>query len=80
MVIHLSAPPAPDGSAVPAPALSTDAALSGLTLTGVDLGAFDPATTGYAANVGHGVTETTVSATVNDGGASYTVKLGRRCR
>ena len=75
VVIHLSAPPAPDGGEVPAPALSTDAALSGLTLSGVDLGAFDPATTGYAAGVGHDVTETTVTATVNDGGASYTVKL-----
>ena len=58
----------------PEPA-STDAALSGLALSGVDLGAFDPATTGYAADVDHGVTETTVTATVNDGGASYTVKL-----
>ena len=55
--------------------LSSDAALSGLALSGVDFGAFDPATTGYAAEVGYGVTETTVSATVNDGGASYTVKL-----
>ena len=75
VVVHLSAPPAPDGGEVPAPALSTDAALSGLALSGVDLGTFDPATTGYAAEVGHGVTETTVTAAVNDGGASYTVKL-----
>ena len=75
MVIHLSAPPAPDGGEAPAPALSSDAALSGLALSGVDFGAFDPATTGYAADVGHDVTETTVSAAVNDGGASYTVKL-----
>ena len=55
--------------------LSTDAALSALTLSGVDIGAFDPATTGYAAEVGHDVTETTVSATVNDDGASYMVML-----
>ncbi len=75
VVIHLSAPPAPDGSEVPAPALSTDAALSGLALSGVDLGAFDPATEEYTASVANDVTETTVTATVNDGGASYTVKL-----
>ena len=58
-----------------APPLSSDAALSGLTLTGVDIGAFDPAATNYAADVGHGVAETTVTATVNDDGASYLVKL-----
>ena len=55
--------------------LSKDAALSGLTLSGVDIGAFDPATSGYTADVDHDVTETTVTATVNDGGASYLVKL-----
>ena len=55
--------------------LSSDAALSGLALSGVDFGAFDPAATNYAADVGHDVTETTVTATVNDGGASYLVKL-----
>ena len=75
VVIHLSAPPAPDGSEVPAPALSTDAALSGLALTGVDLGAFDPATEEYTASVANDVTESTVTATVNDDGASYLVKL-----
>ena len=58
-----------------APPLSSDATLSGLDLSGVDFGAFDPATTGYAAEVDNGVTETTVTATVNDDGASYTVKL-----
>ncbi len=75
VVIHLSAPPAPDGSKVPAPALSTDAALGGLTLSGVDFGAFDPETTGYAASVANDLTETTVTATLNDDGASYLVKL-----
>ncbi len=55
--------------------LSTDATLSGLTLSGVDFGAFDPATTDYAADVANGVTETTVTPTVNDSGASYVVKL-----
>ena len=58
-----------------APPLSTDATLSGLTLSGVDIGSFVPATAGYAASVANDVTETTVTATVNDGGASYTVKL-----
>ena len=58
-----------------APPLSTDAALSGLTLSSVDFGNFDPATTGYTADVDNGVTETTVTATVNDDGAVYLVKL-----
>ncbi len=54
---------------------STDATLSGLDLSGVDFGAFDPATSGYTAEVDHDVRETTVTATVNDDGASYLVKL-----
>ena len=41
----------------------------------MDIGTFDPATTNYAADVGHGVAETTVKPTVNDDGASYLVKL-----
>ena len=55
---------------------STDATLSGLTLSGVDFGAFDPATTGYAASVANGVDETTVTPATNDDGATYVVKLG----
>ena len=58
-----------------APPLSTDAALSGLTLSGVDIGAFDPATTEYAASVANDVDETTVTPSVNDDGAVYAVKL-----
>ena len=58
-----------------APPLSTDAALSRLTLSGVDIGAFDPATTEYAASVANDVDETTVTPTVNDDGAVYAVKL-----
>ena len=58
-----------------AAALSTDATLKGLALSGVDLGTFDPATTGYTAEVGNDVDETTVTPTVNDGGATYVVKL-----
>ena len=61
-------------AAAPPPA-SNDAAVNGLTLSGVDFGAFDPATTGYAADMDNDVTETTVTATVNDDGGSYTVKL-----
>ena len=57
------------------PQLSTDATLSALTLSSVDIGTFDPATTDYTASVGNDVAETTVTATVNDGGASYIVKL-----
>ena len=59
-----------------APPLSSDAALSRLTLSGVDIGTFDPATTDYTASVGNDVTETTLVATTNDDGASYAVKLG----
>ena len=56
---------------------STDATLSGLSLSGVTLApAFDPATTDYTADVGNDVTQTTVSPTTNDDGATYAVKLG----
>ena len=54
---------------------STDATLSNLALSGVDIGAFDPATTEYAASVANDVDETTVTPTVNDDGAAYAVKL-----
>ena len=53
-----------------------DAMLSGLTLSGVNFGNFDPATTGYTASVANGVDETTVTPTTNDGGATYAIKLG----
>ena len=55
--------------------LSTDATLRSLALSGVTL-AFDPATTGYAAQVANEVDQTTVTATTNDDGATYVVKLG----
>ncbi len=61
--------------AAPAAPPSTDATLSGLALSGVNIGAFAPAATEYAADVGHDVTETTVTPTLNDDGASYLVKL-----
>ena len=55
---------------------STDATLSGLALSDVNISTFDPATTDYTASVGNDVTETTVTATANDGGAAYVIKLG----
>ena len=56
--------------------LSTDATLSALTLSGVDFGTFASGTTSYTAQVANGVSQTTVSPTVNDAGASYVIKLG----
>ena len=61
---------------VRAPALSSDAKLSGLTLSGVDFGTFDSTTTSYTAQVANSVSQTTVTPTVNDSGASYVIKLG----
>ena len=55
---------------------STDATLKGLTLSGVDFGTFDPTTVSYNASVANSVTETTVTPTLNDSGASYVIKLG----
>ena len=56
--------------------LSRDATLSGLALSGVDFGKFEPATTSYTASVANDVDETTVTPTVNDDGATYDIKLG----
>ena len=58
------------------PEASTDATLSGLTLSGIDFGVFDSATTGYTARVANDVAETTVTPTTNDDGATYAIKLG----
>ena len=58
------------------PPKSNDATLSALTLSGVDFGTFASSTTSYRANVAYGVTETTVTPTVNHSGARYSVKLG----
>ena len=55
---------------------STDATLSGLTLTDVNFGTFASDTTSYSATVANSVTETTVTPTVNDSGAIYVIKLG----
>ena len=54
---------------------STDATLSGLTLSGVDFGKFTSATTSYTVSVANDVTQTTVTPTVNDSGASYVIKF-----
>ena len=55
---------------------STDATLSALTLSGVDFGTFDSTTSSYTAQVANSVSQTTVTPTVNDSGASYVIKLG----
>ena len=55
---------------------STDATLRRLVLSDVDFGTFAPDTTKYTARVSSSVTETIVTPTVNDAGASYVVKLG----
>ena len=54
---------------------STDATLSGLTLSGVNFGTFDSSTLSYPASVANSVSQTTVSPTVNDSGASYVIRL-----
>ena len=55
---------------------STDATLSGLTLSGIDFGTFASGTTSYSAQVANSVSQTTVTPTVNDSGATYVIKLG----
>ena len=60
----------------PTPELSSDATISALALSGIDFGTFDSTTTSYTAQVANGVTQTTVTPTVNDSGASYVIKLG----
>ena len=54
---------------------SDDATLSGLTLSDVDFGTFDSTTVSYSAQVVNGVSQTTVSPTVNDSGADYVIRL-----
>ena len=64
------APPEPE----PAETHSADVTLRSLTLSDLTL-AFDPATTHYTAEVANDVSETTVTPTTNDDGATYAVKL-----
>ena len=54
-------------------ALSDDATLAALTLSGLDIGTFDAATTDYTATAAESVAETTVTATPNDADASVTI-------
>ena len=53
--------------------LSDVASLSGLSLSGVDLGAFDSATTSYSARVDSALASTTITATPTDPAAAVTV-------
>ena len=55
--------------------LSTDATLSALTLSDVNFGTFSSDTTSYTASVAYSVSQTTVTPTVNDSGASYVIKF-----
>ena len=54
---------------------STDATLKALSLSGLSLGTFASGTTSYSAQVANSVSQTTVTPTVNDLGASYVIKL-----
>ena len=72
----MTAPPGLTPSTSPAPRPSTDATLSALTLSSVDFGTFAAGTTSYSAQVANSVSQTTVTATVNDSGASHVIKLG----
>ena len=56
--------------------LSSDASLSSLTLSGIGFGTFDSTTTSYTAQVVNSVTQTMVTPTLSDSGASYVIKLG----
>ena len=55
---------------------STDATLSALTLSGTDFGTFDSTTASYTATVANSVSQTTVTPTVSNSGASYVIRLG----
>ena len=52
---------------------TTDARLVSLSLSGVDIGVFDPGTTDYEGTPGDGVTETTVEAVPAQSGASVAI-------
>ncbi len=53
---------------------SSDATLSGLTLSNVDFGTFASGTTSYTASVASTVTQTTVTPTTTHSGATYAIK------
>ena len=56
-------------------AASTDARLSGLTLSDVDFGTFSSGTESYTASVADTVPLTTVTPTLNDSEANFVIKL-----
>ena len=62
--------------AAPGLSLSSDATLSALTLSGIDIGTFAPGTTSYAVQVANSVLKTTVTATPNHNAATYVFKIG----
>ena len=53
--------------------LSADATLSGLALSGIDIGTFESGTRAYEATVAEAVSSTTVTATPNDADAAVTI-------
>ena len=55
---------------------STQASLSGLTLSGVDYGTLHSGDTSFTADVPYSLTETTVTATTRDPSATYVINLG----
>ena len=59
-----------------APPLSDDATLSGLSLTGVEIGTFASGTTAYTAEVDNSVETTTVTATATHAGATVSIADG----
>ncbi len=56
--------------------LSSDATLSALSLSGIEIGTFSAAVTAYRASVGHAVATTTVTATANHSGARVSIDPG----
>ena len=58
------------------PPKSTDATLSALTLSRINIGTFASGTTSYSDQVPNSVSQTTVTPTVNHSGASYVIRLG----
>ena len=56
-------------------ALSTDATLRALTLSGLDFGTFDPDTISYSVQVTNDVTQTTVTPVRNDVEAAHMISL-----
>ena len=61
------------GTVAPALAQSTDATLSGLTVSPTNITGFDAATTEYAVGVANNVTQATVTPTASDTGATITI-------